>query len=129
LPLFSPTQWRFGHRPVKCQPTPVQAFQIVIVAQRFFPQAYKQALSFPFLKPRVGCGAFAKTCGVQGFPLATSAQNKENAVQDFSVGYPLAVTTQGVLFLLAHWQQRLNPFPQRIGNQKLLDITVCFHGT
>jgi hypothetical protein len=63
---------------VECQPTPVQTFQLIIVAQRCFPQAHEEAITVPLLKAAVGGGAFANTSGIQGFPLAAASQHEED---------------------------------------------------
>jgi hypothetical protein len=48
-------------------------------------------------------GARAKTGFIQGFPLATRAQHKEDAIQDFAVVHAWTVATQRMPLLLALW--------------------------
>ena len=113
-PVFPPAQGRFGHGAVHAQPTPVQSLQFVIAFKSHPPQFQEHSGGNPFLKAQVGGGAGANAGGVQRFPLATGAQDVEDAVGAGPVRNPGAASAQGMGIhpLGKEWGQRL---PQFVG--------------
>jgi predicted metal-dependent phosphotriesterase family hydrolase len=110
-PVFFPAQRRFVQRTVEGHPGEVQPNQVVVVLQGFVPEVGKNAGLHPLLEAAMGRRALAQTRRVQGFPLATRAQHKENGVQYVSVGNAPSVPTQRVRFGHVHGQQRRKPRP------------------
>ena len=58
-PVFSPTERRLAHRPVQCQPRPVNAPQRVIGQQPLAPERREHTGRQPFLEAPVGRGGRA----------------------------------------------------------------------
>ena len=83
-------------RTVEGTPFQVQTNHLVVLGQGLVPQARPDASLYPVLKPAVSSRAAANTLDIQHFPLATRAQNKENAVEYLPVRDPLPVAAQGV---------------------------------
>src|SRR3954471_19668324 len=55
-PVFFPTQRRLAHRPVECQPCPLNALQRVIGQQPLAPEGGKHARLYPLLETPVRRG-------------------------------------------------------------------------
>jgi len=80
LPTFAPPEGGFGHRPVHRKPFPVNALQGVVFHQALFPHGHDDVRLHPLLEPAVGGTAGTDARGVQGIPLAASAQHKEDGI-------------------------------------------------
>src|SRR5215203_4755003 len=70
LPVFFPTQRRFGHRPVHTLPLPVDPLQLVVLGQSEFPQLLEHAQFNPLLEVVVNRAARPELLGHR-LPLAT----------------------------------------------------------
>jgi hypothetical protein len=86
LPVFFPPKGRFGHAPIHAQPTPVDALYTVILQEACAPHFIEDPLFDPLLKTVVSRRTRTKPGRIQGFPLATRSQNKENRIHADAVG-------------------------------------------
>ena len=98
LPTFFPPEGGFGHRPVHREPCPVNALQGVVVHQALFPQGHEDIRLHPLLEPAVGGTARTDARGLQGIPLAASAQHEEDGIHGLAVIDAGPMTPQGVRF-------------------------------
>ncbi len=86
FPVFFPPERRFGHAPVHRQPGPIEALPVVVGQQAGLPQRLEDAFLHPALEAVVGRGAGAEAGGVESFPLAAGAQDKEDGLHADAVG-------------------------------------------
>ena len=73
LPVFFPTQRRFGHRSVHTLPIPLNALEFIVFQERRFPKLAKDARCGPLLKVTMQRTSRTILLG-NGFPLAARSQ-------------------------------------------------------
>lgn len=125
LPVFSPAQWRLGHRPVHALPFPLDAFQFVVFQQRRLPQPAKDAPLSPFLKVAVQ-GAAGAEFAWSRFPLTAGPQDIEDAVSDLPQGRTRSAAESTDTILR---QQRSHPLPHRVRKTPNTRTSIRRHRT
>lgn len=78
--VFFPSQECLGHRAIQRQPEPVDFPQRRCRQQPMYPEFLEHARLHPFLKTSMRRTAGTNTGAVQGIPLATRTQYKQNGV-------------------------------------------------
>jgi hypothetical protein len=116
LPVFFSSQRSLGHAAIDGLPFPVNALEFVIFFQSHPPQFAEKVATNEGLKIAVQTAARAKGFG-DGFPLATGAENKEDAVQDESPGQG---RTPPFSVFAAFGQQRFKALPQGVRNTPIV---------
>jgi len=96
LPVFFPPEGRLGHAPVQAQPGPVDLLEVVVFVKAHLPHLEEDALPDPLLEAVVGGGPGAELGGVQGLPLAASAEAEEDGIHADAVGGAGLATPEGV---------------------------------
>jgi hypothetical protein len=96
FPVFFPPEGSLGHAAVHAQPLPVDALETVVLQEAGFPDLEKDPGLYPFLEAIMGRRAGTEFRGIQGFPLAPGAQDKEDGIHADSVGRAWPPTAKAV---------------------------------
>lgn len=110
-PVFFPAERRLGHRPIHTHPVPVDPAQFVKPFDPGSPEGEKHPGFDPFLKSVVGRRFRTQVRLVQGGPLASRSQDKENGIGAASVGHAWSSTAKAMLICVPR-QQRFNHCPE-----------------
>ena len=113
-PVFFPAQRRLRHRAIHRLPGPVNALHLVILVQPVRPELLKDSGLAPLLKSQMGRGTAANPGRVQRVPLTAGTQDEHNAIHGLPV-WNRGTAPNRRISCRTFWQQRLDPFPHRIG--------------
>ena len=91
---FLPAQRRLAHRPIKGQPSPVDAPQRVVGQQSLAPECREHPGSHPFLEAPMRRGRGADPRLLQRLPPAARSQHEEDRVHRRPVRHPGIVAAQ-----------------------------------
>lgn len=128
-PLFFPPKRRFTHRSIHRTEAPINASQLVVAFETLLPELPEYSCFPPFLKPAVGRARGTQARGVEGIPLASRLEHKEDGIHRAPVVNAPSVASQWVMGDVP-WQERLDLRPQSVGYEKVLaDSGSCggFH--
>jgi hypothetical protein len=126
LPVFFPPEGRLGHAPVHRQPRPVDALPVVVGQEACLPQRQEDTLLHPELEAVVGGGAGAEAGGVEGLPLATGAQDKEDGFHADAVGSGGFAAAEGMG--VDPWRdEHGHGFPEVVADAPLVLNVRTFH--
>jgi hypothetical protein len=106
FPTFFPPEGGLGHGPIHRQPLPVDALESVVLGQTVLPQRQEHARCRPFLEAAMRGTTGTEARGIQGIPLTSGAQHKEDGIHRPPVVDSGAMAAQGV---------RFPPREQRVG--------------
>jgi len=126
FPVFFPPEGRLGHAPVHGQPGPVDPLPVVVGQQARLPQRLEDTLFHPELEAVVGGGAGAEAGGVEGLPLATGAQDKEDGFHADAVGSRGLAAAEGVRVDTRRDEQG-HGFPEVVTDAPLVFNVRTFH--
>ena len=96
FPVFFPPEGSFGHAAVHAQPRPVDALEFIVGLQTGLPHGQKDAGVEPLLETVVRRGARTKAGGIEGLPLATGAEHKQNGFHAHAVRCSRSATAKAV---------------------------------
>src|SRR5665213_1678495 len=85
-PVFFPAERRLRHRAVHREPLPVDPLGLVVGQEPLAPEFVKHARVEPFAKPPVRGGARADPRRIEGIPLTTRTEHKEDRVHRIAIG-------------------------------------------
>ena len=126
LPVFFPPEGRLGHAPVHTQPGPVDPLPVVVGHQAGLPHGPEDAFVHPALEAVVGGGAGAEAGGVEGLPLATGAQDKEDGFHADAVGSGGFAAAEGMG--VDPWRdEHGHGFPEVVADAPLVLNVRTFH--
>src|SRR5438105_12884184 len=95
-PVFSPTQWRFGHRPIHREPVPVDPADLLKLLQSCLPQLEEDSGLHPLLKAVMGRRVCTQLGLIQGLPLAPRAQHIEDGIGTLAIGHAWASSPKAI---------------------------------
>src|SRR5438105_5808401 len=125
-PVFFPAERCLAHRAIHRQPSPVDAFEFVVVQQALLPEVQEDSRCAPRLKPAVGRRTRADARPIQCVPLTSGPQHEEDGVHGVTGRYRWLMTPERVG--LGRWKQRFHLLPQCVRNAPAVVLGYESHG-
>ena len=126
FPVFFPPEGCLRHAPVHAQPAPVDAAHAIVFQQTALPQGLKHSGGDPLLEAIVRGGAGTELGGIERFPLAAGAQDKENGVHANAIRCTRSAPAEAMSVLVVG-QMDFDLTPEVIGDAPVIRHNSSSH--